>query len=111
MIVEGDVIIITTFFRPTYDRPVLEGETSKLASYINMRAKTTRDNRDFIHNITEFGNVVEYAMMGTVREITKDSKVKLFLSPTFEQSKYIQSDPARQWKITKIFSRTPHERM
>lgn len=84
MIVEGDVVILTTFFRPTYDRPVLDGESSKLATYINVRAKTTRDNRDFIHNITEFGNVVEFAMIGTVREITRDSRVKLFVCPTFE---------------------------
>lgn len=90
MIVEGDVIILTTFFRPTYDRPVLDGEQSKLTQYINLRAKTTRDNRDFIHNITEFGNVIEFAMIGTVREITKDSKIKLFLCPTHEQSKCIQ---------------------
>jgi hypothetical protein len=84
MIVEGDIVILTTFFRPTYDRPVLDVESSKLSTFINMRAKTTRDNRDFIHNITEFGNVIEYAMVGTVREITRENKVKLFLCPTYD---------------------------
>jgi hypothetical protein len=85
MIVEGDLIIITTFFRPTYDRPVLEAESSKLSGFINVRAKTTRDNRDFIHNITEFGNVVEFSMIGSVREISKESVVKLFVCPTPDQ--------------------------
>lgn len=26
MIVEGDIVLLTTFFRPTYDKPVLTGE-------------------------------------------------------------------------------------
>lgn len=84
MIVEGDIVILTTFFRPSYDKPVLDETTSKLAVYINSRAKSAKDNRDFIHNITEFGNVVEYALIGTVREMTKDSKMKVFLCPTYE---------------------------
>lgn len=71
-IVEGDVVILTSFFRPTYDRPVLEVESSKLAAFINTRSKTTKDNRDFIHNITEFGNIIEFALIATVREVTNE---------------------------------------
>ncbi|KAL4477756.1 hypothetical protein ABPG72_018930 [Tetrahymena utriculariae] len=111
MIVEGDIVILTTFFRPSYDKPVLDDNISKLALYINQRAKSAKDNRDFIHNITEFGNVVEFALIGQVREMTKDSKMKVFICPTYDQSKSIAFDSQRQWKITKIFSRTQHERM
>lgn len=84
MLVEGDIVILTSFFRPSYDKPVLDNNVSKLAAYINTRAKVARDNRDFIHNITEFGNIVEYALIGTVREVTKDSKMKMFICPSYE---------------------------
>lgn len=84
MMIEGDVVVLTSFFRPSYDRPVLEAENSKLTAFINNRAKTTKDNRDFIHNITEFGNVIEFAFIATVREITKEGKVKIFVSPSVE---------------------------
>lgn len=93
MIVEGDVVILTTFFRPSYDKPVLTGESSKLSGFINNRARNTKDNRDFIHNITEFGNVIEYALIATVRELTKDFKLKLFINPTVDESKCISVDP------------------
>lgn len=95
MIVEGDIIVLTSFFRPTYLKPVIDFEISKLAMYINTRAKSAKDNRDFIHNITEFGNIVEFALIGSVREITRDNKMKVFICPSYEQSKNISLDPAR----------------
>lgn len=78
-IIEGDIVILTTFFQPSYEKPILKEQTSKLASYINQKAKATTDNQHFIHNITEFGNVVEYALIAIVKEIQTDLTLKLFV--------------------------------
>jgi len=102
-----------------------------------------------VHTITEFGNVIEYAIIATVRELTKDNKLKLFINQTLNANiratatttttttatataaattanlnnnpdspsnadtiKTLNSiDSGRHWKITKIFSRTTHDRM
>jgi len=94
-----------------------------------------------VHTITEFGNVIEYAIIATVRELTRDNKLKLFINQTLNANirttttntttatttntnnnpdspsnedtiKTLNSvDSGRHWKITKIFSRTTHDRM
>ena len=89
-----------------------------------------------MHTITEFGNVIEYAIIATVRELTKDNKLKLFINQTLNTNikstttttptdndntvspnkednitTFNNVDINRLWKITKIFSRTTHDRM
>lgn len=93
-----------------------------------------------MHTITEFGNVIEYAIIATVRELTRDNKLKLFINQTLNTNIKTTTtatatttdndnitvspskadsnimplnnvDSNRLWKITKIFSRTTHDRM
>ena len=109
-IAEGDVVMMTTFFQPTYEKPFLKDHTSPLAREVNVMAKNAKENQHFINSITEFGNTVEYALIATVKEILPDLKVKLTTQPNAEQSQSF-SNRNRVWKITKLAYRYQLDRM
>ncbi len=54
-LVEGDMVLLTSFFQPSYDNPILKEQTSSLSNFVNMKSKNTKDNYRYIHNVTEFG--------------------------------------------------------
>ncbi|KRX03858.1 P-loop containing nucleoside triphosphate hydrolase [Pseudocohnilembus persalinus] len=120
-IVEGDVIILTTFFQPSYEKPILKEQTSKLANYINTKAKNNKEQSHFIHSVTEFGNTIEYAFIASIKEITPDYNIKIQLINNFkacqqaflDKKAIVEQGKAnnRIWKITKLASRYENDKI
>ena len=40
---EGDVVLITSFFQPSYEKPMLKEQTSPMANFINLKSKVTKE--------------------------------------------------------------------
>ncbi|KAL4464082.1 hypothetical protein ABPG74_006019 [Tetrahymena malaccensis] len=120
LIAEGEFVMLTSLSQPN------NNDHSNL--YSDLRSSQSRqyliqflvnianslhiqppDVRAFYNKISENGQPIEFAMIGYVREISKESAIKLFILPTPQQSRAI-SDSNRIWKITKLVNKTTYDR-
>lgn len=100
---EGEFVLLTTNFLPSFDNPILKESYSQLANFVNALQKTHKENQSFINTVTDYGNTVEFALVAQVKEV-KDSKAKLYVLPNIHESAVLD-DKARLWKITKMTNR------
>ncbi len=85
-IIEGDTLLLTSFFTPSYQVPFMSQSTSNLAKYLNEACKQERaQNKQFVDSITEYGNLIEYALIATVKEIFLNNKLKLAYNPNSKE--------------------------
>jgi len=49
-----------------------------------------KENVSFVNSVTEYGNIIEFALIGIIKEITHDSKIKLIVMPNKIQSTGIE---------------------
>ena len=79
-------------------------DPSNLANFLNSSGSDFMNhfsNKYSNKNIIDQGNIIEHAMIASIKEITKDFKVKLITLPSKIQSESFK-DPKRIWKITKL---------
>ncbi|KAL4510686.1 hypothetical protein ABPG72_004840 [Tetrahymena utriculariae] len=120
LIAEGEFVMLTSLYqsnnndhanlysdlRSSHSRQYLIQFLNNIASNLHIQPP---DVRAFYYKISENGQPIEFAMIGYVREISKESAIKLFVLPTPQQSRAI-SDSSRIWKITKLVNKTTYDR-
>ncbi|EAS07442.2 AAA domain protein (macronuclear) [Tetrahymena thermophila SB210] len=120
LIAEGEFVMLTSLYqsnnndhgnlysdlRSAQSKQYLIQFLNNIASSLNIQPP---DVRAFYNKISENGQPIEFAMIGYVREISKESAIKLFILPTPQQSRAV-SDSYRIWKITKLVNKTTYDR-
>lgn len=119
-ICEDEMVVLTSFFKPTYEKPFMKSSNNKLVDYFNEKSRKREEqqaeeckikgaileeldvedsyHKTYVDSITEYGNKVEFAVLAFVKEIQKDLGIKLYLN---SPEKY-KLDGTKTWKITKL---------
>ncbi len=69
-----------------------------------IKSNPTPETRPLMISVTEYGNTIEFAMIGIVKEITKDLSMKIYAMPNSSEKEALL-DTKRIWKITKIMNK------
>ena len=113
---EGEYVLMTSLLATNANgKKVVEANPS-LCNHINSLEYAVQEHtpaankglKNFYSMITESGQTVEFALIGYVKEISKDYMIKLFTLPTEEQTAAL-AEKDRVWRITKLYNKTYHE--
>ncbi|KAL4439576.1 hypothetical protein ABPG74_003978 [Tetrahymena malaccensis] len=135
-ICEDEMVVLSCFFKPSYDKPFMKATGDKLIDYFNANSRRKDGtlvgdeeqpqiiengkskiqvqisdeeysySKAYVDSITEYGNKVEYSVIAYVKEIQKDLCMKLYI---LNPDHKILSEQ-RTWKITKICNLGLYER-
>lgn len=114
---EGEYVLITSLAGTSIGTIPTTAASSPLCEYINsignmtfqVNSASNKGLKSFYSLVSDNGCPLEFAMIGYVKEITKELGVKLFVLPTEAESAAL-GEKTRNWRITRLCNKSYYTR-
>jgi regulator of nonsense transcripts 1 len=118
-IAEGEFVWMLSYYTPEALAAATEEQIydqNTFAGVLNAGARKAEggnhETKRIFNTIAPGGARIEHALIGCVREVTKELQLKVFVLPNRNQQTLFESDQAaKQWKVVKVVNRSYFDKL